>query len=147
MWVDAALTLVGIGLISVGGELVAAGSAGIITTVGVPALLMGMVIAPATIEPRRSFAQVVPAKRGYPDVAAGNVIGTVLYFTLFNLGLIVLITPVAVPPLARTLDWPFLVGAAMLAGFFLFRGRVGRLEGAVLTGLGCLYGFLHVVMR
>ena len=57
--------------------------------------------------------QAVPAKMGFADIAAGNLIGTVLYFTLFNLGLITVLTPVAVPPAVRTLDWPVLVGVSL----------------------------------
>jgi Ca2+/Na+ antiporter len=40
---------------------------------------------------------------GFSDIAAGNLIGTVLYFTLLNLGLITLLTPVTVPP--RSAPW------------------------------------------
>jgi hypothetical protein len=45
--------------------------------------------------------QVVPAQCGRPDVSAGNVLGTVIYFLLFNLGLIALLTPIAVPTYER----------------------------------------------
>ena len=41
----------------------------------------------------------IPAGEGHPDVSAGNLLGTVLYFVLFNLGLIALATPVRVPAL------------------------------------------------
>ena len=46
-----------------------------------------------------------------------------LYFTLCNLGLVALITPVRVDSRVRTLDWPFLVAVTWLAAFFLWRGR------------------------
>jgi len=147
LWVSAIVSIAGIAVITGGGELVAQGASGVISAFGVPALLMGMVITPAAIEAEEVVRQIVPAKRGFPDVAAGNVIGTVLYFTLFNLGLIALITPVAVPRLTRLLDWPFLVGVSLLAAFFLLRGRVTRLGGLVLVVLGVTYGALHVFAR
>ena len=51
----------------------------------------------------------IPTRRGHADIAAGNTIGTVLWFVLFNLALIALLTPVPVPDRVGTLDWPFLV--------------------------------------
>ncbi len=138
-------TVGGIVVIAIGGELVAIGAEGLIGTIGLSAGLVGMVITPAAIEAEEVIRQVVPARRGYGDVSAGNAVGTVLYFVLFNLGLIALLTPVAVPDRVRVLDWPFLVLAATIAAVFLLRGRVGRVEGSVLAGLGVLYAALHVV--
>ncbi len=141
------LTLVGIAAIAAGGELVAIGAEGLIATLGLGSGLMGMVITPAAIEAEEVVRQVVPARRGFAEVSAGNVIGTVLYFTLFNLGLIALLTPVSVSDRVRLVDWPFLVGAALLAAVFLLRGRVGRLEGLVLVTFGVGYAVLHSLLR
>ena len=143
LWVAAALTVAGVVAIAVGGELVALGSEGLVTTIGLGAGLVGMVITPAAIEAEEIIRQVIPARRGYADVSAGNVVGTVLYFVLFNLGLIALLTPVAVPDRVRVLDWPFLVAVAIIAALFLLRGRVGRFEGALLVGLGIGYAAIH----
>ena len=147
LWASTLLAVVGIAVITGGGELVAQGAAGIVSAFGVPALLVGMVITPAAIEAEEIARQVIPARRGYPDVAAGNVIGTVLYFLLFNLGLITLVTPVAVPRLARLVDWPFLVGASLFAALLLVRGRVGRFSGLMLVALGIAYAAIHVFVR
>lgn len=139
-------TIVGLVLIGVGGELVAVGAEGLITTLGLSAGLIGMVVTPVAIEAEEIIRQVVPTRRGYADVAAGNAVGTVLWFTLFNLGLIALLTPVIVPDRVRAFDWPTLVIGAVVAAAFLLRGRVGRLEGAVLVGLGVVYSLAHVVV-
>jgi cation:H+ antiporter len=147
LWLSSLLAIAGIAVITGGGELVAQGAAGIVAAFGVPALLVGMVITPAAIEAEEIARQVVSTRRGYPDVAAGNVIGTVLYFLFFNLGLITLITPVAVPRLVRLVDWPFLVAVSLIATILLARGRVGRLSGLALVGLGMAYAAIHVVVR
>jgi cation:H+ antiporter len=146
-WLAALTTVLGLGLIALGGELVARGAVRLVDVLGLSAALVGMVITPAAIEAEEVARQVIPARRGYPDVAAGNVIGTVLYFTLFNLGLIALITPVRVPALTRQLDYPYLVGTVALAGLLLARGRIGRLEGALLTLLAVVFAGLHAVLR
>ncbi len=141
------LTALGLVVIGVAGELVARGAAGIITAFGVPALLMGMVVSPAAIELEEVARQAIPAKRGRADVSAGNLVGTLLYFLLFNLGLIMLFTPVQVAPLVRTLDWPTLILVTWLATLFLWRGRVGRGAGLVLVALYVAYVILHVALR
>jgi cation:H+ antiporter len=129
LWVALGLTLMGIVIIGIGGELVAQGAEGIIAALGVPALFMGMIVSPAAIELEEVIRQAVPSKEGRPDVSAGNLVGTLLYFLLFNLGLIALLTPVRVDPLVRELDWSFLVVVTLIAAAFLWRGRVGRSAG------------------
>ena len=143
----AGLTVLGLVGLAIGGELVADGAERIIGALGLPALLVGMVLTPAAIEIEEVFRQAIPAKRGHPEVSAANLLGTLLYFVLFNLGLLAVVTPVAVPAQVRTLDWPFLVAVTWLATLFLARGRVGRPEGVVL--LLCYIGYvaLHVILR
>ncbi len=98
LWMALTLTLIGIVVIGIGGELVAQGAEGIIAALGVSALIMGMIVSPAAIELEEVIRQAVPSKEGRPDVSAGNLVGTLLYFLLFNLGLIALLTPVRVDP-------------------------------------------------
>ncbi len=140
-------TIVGLALIALGGELVAAGAQGLITALGLSAGLIGMVVTPLAIEAEEIIRQVIPAREGYADVSAGNTVGTVLWFLLFNLGVIVLLTPVVVPDRVRLLDWPALVVVAAVAAAFLWRGRVGRVEGTVLVVLGIVYAALHIVVH
>jgi cation:H+ antiporter len=137
------VTVLGIAAITVGGELVAYGAETVIRVAGVSAGLIGMVITPAAIEAEEVIRQIVPAKGGRPDVSAGNAVGTVVYFLLFNLGLIALLTPVSVPGYVRLLDWPFLLISSALAATFLWRGRVGRVEGAILVIVGTAFAVLQ----
>jgi cation:H+ antiporter len=131
-WKPVALTAFGLLVITVGAELVNYGANGIIGHFAVPAALMGMIITPAAIESEEVIRQAVPAREGRHDVAAGNLVGTLLYFVLFNLGLIAVAVPVPVPHRVVVLDWPFLIGATWLATAFLSRGRLTRIQGAVL---------------
>jgi cation:H+ antiporter len=134
-WQPAALTAFGLVVITIGAELVNYGADSIIRHFAFPAGLMGMIITPAAIEAEEVIRQAVPAKQGRHDIAAGNLIGTVLYFVLFNLGLIAVAVPVPVPHRVVVLDWPFLIGSAWLATAFLWRGRVTRIQGAVLLAV------------
>jgi len=145
LWLALAMTIVGIVVIGVGGELVARGAERIVTALGVPALLMGMVVAPAAIEIEEVFRQAVPSRHGHHDVSAGNLVGTLLYFLLFNLGLIALFTPVPIAPLTRQLDWPFLAGITLIVTLLLWRGRIGRGAGLLLLAAYAAYVALHVL--
>ena len=146
-WTPLLLTLLGIGAITVGAELVTYGAQGMIRRLSLPAAVIGMVATPAAIELEEVIRQAVPAREGHPDVSAGNLVGTVLYFVLFNLGLIALAAPVQVSPLTRTFDWPFLVVSIWLAAAFLWRGGVSRVQGGMLLALYAVYVAAHVLLR
>jgi cation:H+ antiporter len=147
-WLSAVgLTVLGIAVIAVGGELVTNGATRIVGTFGVSAAIMGMLVTPAAIELEEVIRQAVPAREGRPDVSVGNLSGTLIYFVLFNFGLITLLAPVSVAPLTRSLDWPFLIGATWLALIFVARGRVGRPHGFALLGVYGAYWILHLLLR
>lgn len=146
-WWPLLLTLIGIAAITAGAELVTFGAQRMIGRLALPAALIGMVATPAAIELEEVIRQAVPARQGRPDVSAGNLVGTLLYFVLFNLGLIALATPVRVSSLTRVLDWPFLVASTWLAALFLWRGGVNRAQGAVLLALYGGYAAAHVALR
>jgi cation:H+ antiporter len=142
-----ALTAFGLVVIGIGGELVAQGAEQLIAALGVPALLMGMIVTPAAIELEEVARQAIPSQRGRHDVSAGNLIGTLLYFVLFNLGFIALLTPVHVDPLVVRLDWPLLILVTWMTTAFLWRGRVGRVAGLLLLLSYVISVVLHVVLH
>src|SRR5215212_4663352 len=133
------LTIVGLVVIAVGGELVTRGAEGIVSVLGLSTLLVGMVVTPAAIEIEEVIRQAVPAREGRPEVSAGNLVGTLLYFLWFNMGLISVLVPVRVDPQVISFDWPFLVALTWLATLFFARGRVGRIEGSALLSAYALY--------
>jgi cation:H+ antiporter len=146
-WRPILLTLVGIGAITIGAELVTFGAERMISRFSLPAALIGMVVTPAAIELEEVIRQAIPSREGRPDVSAGNLVGTILYFVLFNLGLIALAAPVQVSTMTRTLDWPFLVASTWLATLFLWRGGVSRHQGGLLLAVYAGYVTAHVVLR
>jgi hypothetical protein len=107
-WRPVGLTLFGLAVITAGAELVNYGADGIVHRFAFPAV-MGMIVTPVAIEAEEVIRQAVPSRHGRHDVAAGNLIGTLLYFVLFNLGLIALAAPVDVPARVIIMDWPFLI--------------------------------------
>jgi cation:H+ antiporter len=75
-WTPVFLTLLGIGAITVGAELVTFGAQRMISRFSLPAALIGMVVTPAAIELEEIIRQAVPAREGRPDVSAGTLVGT-----------------------------------------------------------------------
>jgi cation:H+ antiporter len=146
-WRPVGLTLFGLAVIAFGAELVNYGADGIVRNFAFPAAIMGMIVTPAAIEAEEVIRQAVPSRHGRHDVAAGNLIGTLLYFVLFNLGLIALAAPVHVPTRVIVLDWPVLIGVTWLATAFLWRGRVTRWHGAILLAAYAAYVTAHIVLN
>ncbi|MBO3749916.1 hypothetical protein J5X84_27870 [Streptosporangiaceae bacterium NEAU-GS5] len=144
-WRPVGLTVAGLIVITAGAELIGYGADGIVRQFAFPATVMGMIVTPAAIEAEEVIRQAVPSKRGHHDVAAGNLIGTLLYFVLFNLGLIAVVAPVVVPRQVITLDWPFLIAVTWLATAFLWRGQVSRWQGAILLAAYAAYVTAHVL--
>jgi cation:H+ antiporter len=140
------LTILGLLVIALGGELVTEGAEGIVSVLGLSTLLVGMVVTPAAIEVEEVIRQAVPAREGRPEVSAGNLVGTLLYFLWFNLGLIALILPVRVDPQVRVFDWPYLTAVTWLATLFFARGRVGRIEGCLLVAVYGVYVALRAAL-
>jgi cation:H+ antiporter len=146
-WRPVGLTLFGLAVITIGAELVNYGADGIVHRFAFPAAIMGMIVTPAAIEAEEVIRQAVPSRHGRHDVAAGNLIGTLMYFVLFNLGLIALAAPVDVPARVITLDWPFLIAVTWLATVFLWRGRVTRWQGVLLLAVYAGYITAHILLR
>jgi cation:H+ antiporter len=145
-WRPVGLTLLGLAVITVGAELVNYGADDIIHRFAFPAALMGMIVTPAAIEAEEVIRQAVPSRHGRHDVAAGNLIGTLLYFVQFNLGLIALAAPVTVPTRVIALDWPFLIAVTRLATILLWRGWVTRWQGVLLLTAYAGYIIAHVLL-
>jgi len=145
-WRPVGLTVLGLAVLTGGAELVSFGADGIIRQFAFPAAIMGMIVTPAAIEAEEVIRQAVPTRLGRHDVAAGNLIGTLLYFVSLNLGLIAVFTPVDVPTRVTTVDWPFLIAVTGLATVFLWRGGVTRVQGGILLAAYAGYIAVHVLL-
>jgi cation:H+ antiporter len=144
--VRAIFGMIGLG---VGGAFVTQGAVTVALGLDIAPLLMGMIVVPAALglvmAPRRAYDD----SSGVGDYGAGvaDALGAQLTLLLFGLGLLALLAPVAVDPLVRRLDWPFLIGASWLVALALWRGRMGRLTGAMLVIAYAGLIALHILAR
>jgi cation:H+ antiporter len=83
--------------------------------------------------------EVLPLRRGVPELATGNLFGTVAAFSTGVLGLAALVRPLVVDSAANS---AFLASAALyavVATAFLARGRAGKLTGVILIALYAIW--------
>jgi cation:H+ antiporter len=99
----------------------------------------GMIVVAAAVSFEEVPRMLAPARSGHAEISVGNILGTVLFFVLFNAGLIALIHPLTVDSSVLRFYWPAMMLALFLVTVFLWRGRIARTEGLVLLTLYCVY--------
>ena len=106
--------LVGIGLLTAGGELLIRGSLGIAKRAGISPLLSGLLIVGFGTSMPELVVSVNAALNGQPDIAIGNVIGSNIANVLLILGICAAITPLAVSPLSLRRDALVVIASSLL---------------------------------
>ncbi|MFN2349422.1 MAG: calcium/sodium antiporter [Thioalkalivibrio sp.] len=124
--------LLGVGLLTAGGEALIRGSLAAAKRLGVSPLLSGLVIVGFGTSAPELVVSVDAAINGQPDIAIGNVVGSNIGNVLLILGICALITPLAVKPLALRRDAVTVVGASIL--FLVLAGGsvLGRADAVIL---------------
>ena len=129
--------LLGITLLTVGGEALIRGSLSAAKRVGVSPLLSGLVIVGFGTSAPELVVSVNAAIDGQPDIAIGNVVGSNIGNILLVLGICALITPMAVKPLALKRDAVTVVAASVLFLVLVGGDALGRADaGIFLAALG-----------
>lgn len=131
------LFLIGLAVLLGGSKALVWGATHIAERSGVSDLVIGLtVVAIGTSLPELA-ASVVSARRGEPDIALGNIVGSNLFNVLGVLGLPGLIAPGAVPSEVISRDYPVMLGLTVLLFVFAFSAHEGerhinRVEGGLL---------------
>lgn len=137
--------LLGLAAMVLGAELVVRGVRSLVATLAVSETFLGMTVVGMGESVEEVARMVIPARRGHPELAWGNVVGTVVVLLGVNLGLIALVAPFVVDPLVLRLHVPYLGGTVlMVAGALACRQRLGRGMGLLLLALYALYLALNV---
>ena len=116
----------GLLLLSVGSGLAVAGATRFVATAGLREGFVGAVVLGVLVSLDEILLEVLPARRGAPDLAIGNLLGTLAAFCSGVLGVTALVRPLEVDSVAALA----FLGAAFLytvvATAFLARGKAGR---------------------
>jgi cation:H+ antiporter len=131
------LTLVGLGMVIVGADLLLLGAEEIAVQFGIPSLVIGLsVVAVGTSLPELATS-LVAILRGSHGISIGNILGSNIFNLLFILGSASLVRTIPSPPPANTL---VLIGFSLALLPFLFRhSRFVRIWGAGLFVLYLVY--------
>ncbi len=115
-----------------GARLLVGGGAGLARRLGVHPMVIGSTVVAFGLSMPVFFVSLWAAGKGQGDIAAGNVVGSVLV----NLGLILGISAVARPlrfrPQLFQADVPIMVASAALAAFLMRNCWIGRFEASLL---------------
>jgi len=135
-----ALTVVGIGVLVGGSEMLVIGGVELAKRFGISEALIGLtVVAFGTSLPELATS-VAAVLKGQCEIGVGNVLGS----NVFNLGLVVgtafSVRPAAVPVNVILWDIPILIAATLVVGFVVLRdGRINRAEAASMLALFVAY--------
>ncbi|WP_061964058.1 calcium/sodium antiporter [Demequina aurantiaca] len=141
--------VVGLVLLVAGSRLLVWGAVEIAQSLGWSDLVIGLtVVAIGTSAPELA-ASLAAARKGENDLALGNIIGSNLFNTLGVIGIAGVITPIAVDSEVLTRDLPMVGIMTILLVVFAWgrvgRGRINRIEGAVLLAAWLAYTTLLLV--
>ena len=135
-----ALLCLGIAGLTVGAELLVRGAMGTARAIGVPEFIIALTIVALGTSLPELATSVRAAFKGHPDIALGNIIGSNVFNTCCVLGLAALLRPLPMSDGWLLRDLGVMIGVSALSWvFMLLRPRLGRIEGAVLLLIYCVY--------
>ncbi len=132
MVIDLLLLLLGVVLLTFGGETLIRGSLAAAKRFGISPLLSGLVIVGFGTSSPELVVSIDAAMTGQPDIAIGNVVGSNIGNILLILGVCAVIMPMAVQPLALRRDAVTVVGASVLFLVLVGGSALGRTDAFVL---------------
>lgn len=128
--------------IVVGSEMAVRGAREIISAIGFNETVFGMTIVGAVMALEEVLLIVEPVRKGRESIAVGNIIGSLIFFSTGNIGLIALTRGFSTEPSVLSFYWPFLFISTAIIATFLYRGKIKRPEALILGGLYVIYWIL-----
>jgi len=124
-----ALALIGLVL---GSELLVTGARGLIAAAELSQTAIGMSVIALAVSAEEVARELPAAWKGRPEIALGNVLGSIFAFFLFNAAAIALINPVPVDAATRAYYLPAAAATVLLVAALLAAHRIPRWAGALL---------------
>ncbi len=127
-------------MLILGSDLFVRAAVEIALALGISSALVGLSAAALGTSLPELATSIVAARRGQPELAAGNLIGSNIFNLLLILGATSLVRPL-VPNGIGPIDLGVMVTTSLVAlAVMLVKPRIGRLEGTVL--LACYAGYI-----
>ncbi|MCG9698184.1 calcium/sodium antiporter [Shewanella sp. Isolate11] len=137
------LLIVGLGALVWSADKFVYGAAAFARNLGLPPMLIGLTIVAMGSSAPEMFVAATASMEGMTDTAIGNVLGSNVANITLILGITALFGAISVSSQTLKREIPMMLGATLLAGYFLFDGQLTRIEGVILMGLFfALMGYL-----
>ncbi len=127
------MSLLGIGVLTLGAELLVRGATRLAVAVGISPLVVGLTVVAFGTSAPELVVSIRSTLSGQPDVAIGNVVGSNIFNVLFILGITALIVPLRVSRQLIRFDVPVMIGLSVLVWLMAYDGHVDRYDGLALT--------------
>jgi len=130
----------GLAALTLGGDLLGDSLRRVVTGLGVSPTVLGNTAIAAGVEAEEVGRVAVPARRGRPELALGNLAGTIVHFISLNAGVIALVRPLRLDHATLVLHMPVAAASTLvLCALLGLLGRLGRAHGIALVLLYALY--------
>ena len=127
------LTMVGLGLLLGGAQLLVAGAVSIARDLGLSEFIIGVTLVAVGTSLPELATSVVAGMRRQADLVVGTIVGSNVFNILAALGLSALIRPINIDPALLRFEFPALIGFTLVTALFLYTGkRLVRWEGVFL---------------
>lgn len=137
---SALIAIGGLAILLVGGSIFIDGAVAIAKSLGVGDRVIGLTIVAIGTSLPELITSLVAARKGFADIAVGNVIGSNIFNVLLCLGSAGLVGTIAMPIAELAFDLGMLVLMTSLAALFIRSERtISRGEGAIALGLYVAY--------
>ena len=131
----------GLALLVVGSRFFVSSAVALARTAGMSDLVIGLTIVSAGTSLPELVTSLVAARRRHPDIAVGNIVGSIIFNVLGILGIAAVIRPQFLAPGVLAIDVPVMILAALaLVPVIRSQGVISRREGLAL--LACYGGYL-----
>ena len=128
----------GLAMVYVGATVMVEGGVRLLDRTSLAAGFVGAAIIGSLASVDEVVLEVLPVRRGYPELATGNLFGTITAFSTGVLGLAALVRPLQIDGAGGSAFVAASVLYGIIATAFLARGRAGKVVGLmVLAAYGC----------
>ncbi|MFP4275442.1 MAG: calcium/sodium antiporter [Paracoccaceae bacterium] len=132
-WSSALRMTLGLGLTVGGAAALVEGAVALATQAGLPEAVIGLTLVAVGTSLPELATSVIAARRGQPEVALGNILGSNVFNVLGILGVTALIAPLPVDAMIRGFDiWVMLAATLALLAVAWTGTRISRREGLAL---------------
>ncbi len=126
-------TIGGLVLLTLGAELLVRGAAAFARRCGLSPLVVGLTVVSIGTSMPELVVSVDAAIQGNEAIGIGNIVGSNISNIALILGLAALVRPMDVEAQVVRLDAPILVGVSLLLVVLVLDGRLGGVDGGLLT--------------